>query len=157
MGVKLGALDISKFYVGSQEVDKIYLGTNMVYQKIQYPPVPYTEWSGNASKSVGGTLPISPYLEMYGQVGTTTVEITAPDFGVIQCIKQPEGFYNGIIYPMGTPSNGDYFVSYEIAFTVTGYTFTITKSAFKEGIYPDLYYPDDNFPLWITKIEVIQW
>jgi len=38
MGVKLGALDISKFYVGSQEVDKIYLGTNLVYQKI-LPPV----------------------------------------------------------------------------------------------------------------------
>jgi len=38
MGVKLGTLDISKFYVGSQEVDKIYLGTNLVYQKI-LPPV----------------------------------------------------------------------------------------------------------------------
>lgn len=36
MRVKLGALDISKFYVGSQEVDKIYLGTNMVYQKVPY-------------------------------------------------------------------------------------------------------------------------
>lgn len=38
MAIKIGTLGISKFYVGSQEVDKIYLGTNLVYQKV-LPPV----------------------------------------------------------------------------------------------------------------------
>lgn len=33
MGMKIGSLDFSKGYIGGIEVDKIYLGTTVVYTK----------------------------------------------------------------------------------------------------------------------------
>lgn len=37
--IKIGSNSVSKFYVGSIEVDKIYLGNNVIYQKTTVPDI----------------------------------------------------------------------------------------------------------------------
>jgi len=158
MGVKLGALDISKFYVGSQEVDKIYLGTNMVYQKIQFPPVPYVEWSGNVTLNINGSLPISPYTETFGQVGTTTMEVDTYDYGTITCIKQSDGTFSGSVFPLGTPVNGQYFVQFTMKFSTTNGSFKLLETWFYEGSsYPNIDFMDSNWGVWMSEIRTVAW
>ena len=43
--------------------------------------------------NINSSLPISPYTETFGQVGTTTMEVDTYDYGTITCIKESNGTY----------------------------------------------------------------
>ncbi len=75
--------------------------------------------------NINGTLPISPYTETFGQVGTTTMEVDTYDYGTITCIKESDGNYRGSVFPLGIPVNGQYFVQFVMKFSTTDENFKL--------------------------------
>lgn len=149
---------VDKIMVGNEEVDKVIIQNEVIYQKQPIASFPYTLWEG--------TIGVGDYYQVFdipfvlpAQFSyPANVRITTMDFGPFDVNFSDSSLKEYILWlepANGQPSQGDYSVSQEMGFNLDASGLHFDYMYWMEGIHGQVITP---FPagLTVTKIEVIE-
>jgi len=150
---------VDKIMIGNEEVDKVIIQGEVIYQKQTVPslPLPYTLWEG--------TIFVGNYFQVWdipfelpdGFAFPANVRITTQDFGDLEITFNDNQFktFSKWLTHESEPSYGEYYARAFFTLRIDDDGIHFNEILLEEGLYQQDAH-SFNYDMVVTKIEVIE-